>query len=351
MAHNTQYTVRVYNGSNDCYVDYTLTTPDVICCALDITCTPQPQTNCTPVNGSANVNVTGAVGTVTYLWSSGEVTSSISNKAAGTYTVTVTDGGVAGCTRTCQALITNNTTNPSVTCSKTDNTNCALPNGTATATATGVTYLWSNNATTDIITGLTAGTYTVTVTSTTTGCTNMCQAVVASTTTQPTAVCTPVANTNCTNPNGTASVSTDAASATYLWSTGSTTMSISGLSAGNYTVTVTNTANSCINTCIATITNNTTNPSVTCSKTDVTNCASPNGTATATATGVTYLWSNNATTASINDLSAGTYTVTVSTTTGCTATCQSVVGSTTTLPTASCTPTDNTNCVSPNGTQ
>lgn len=39
LAHNTQYTVRVYNGSNDCYVDYTLTTPDVICCALDITCT------------------------------------------------------------------------------------------------------------------------------------------------------------------------------------------------------------------------------------------------------------------------------------------------------------------------
>ncbi|HMT54535.1 MAG TPA: SdrD B-like domain-containing protein, partial [Saprospiraceae bacterium] len=57
-------------------------------------------------------------------------------------------------------------TPPSVTCAKTDNTNCAAPNGTATATATGVTYLWSNNATTAMITGLAANTYTVTVTST-----------------------------------------------------------------------------------------------------------------------------------------------------------------------------------------
>jgi hypothetical protein len=256
LAHNTQYTVRVYNGSNDCYVDYTLTTPDVICCALDITCTPQPQTNCTPVNGSANVNVTGAVGTVTYLWSSGEVTSSISNKAAGTYTVTVTDGGVAGCSRTCQAVITNNTTNPNVSCDKTDNTNCSTPNGTATATATGVTYLWSNNATTAMITGLAAGTYTVTVTSTTTGCINTCQSVVANATVSPTCNITVNSQPSCANLTGgdITVVPSPVGTYTYNWNDiGSGAATRTGLTGGSYTVTVTNTTTNCTGVCSVTL--------------------------------------------------------------------------------------------------
>ncbi len=339
------YTVTVTSTTTSCtatcqaVVSSTATPPTVTCAKTD-------NTNCATPNGTASATATG----VTYLWSNSATTASISGLAAGTYTVTVTST-TTSCTATCQAVISNNTINPTVTCSKTDNTNCANPNGSATATASGVTYLWSNTLTTPSITGLAAGTYTVTVTSTTTGCTATCSATVASTTTPPTAVCTPVANTNCATPNGSASVSTNATNPTYLWSTGAMTAMINNLAAGTYTVTVTDPATSCINTCEAIITNNTTNPSVTCAKTDNTNCATPNGTATATATGVTYLWSNSGTTSTITGLSNGTYTVTVtSTTTGCTATCSAIVGSTTTLPTATCSKTDNTNCATPNGT-
>ncbi len=317
-------------------------------CSVSITCNPSHQTNCTPLNGAVSTTVTGGQGNITYLWSSGETTASITGKASGTYTVTVTDDISVGCTSTCQTTINNNTTPPTVTCAKTDNSNCATPNGTATATATGVTYLWSNGGTTAMITGLSNATYTVTVTSTSTGCTNTYSAIVATTTTLPTATCTPMDNTNCATPNGSAMVTTNANQ--ILWSTGAMTASITGLSAGTYTVTVTNTTTSCTNTCQAIVGSTVTPPTVTCAKTDNSNCATPNGTATATATGVTYLWSNGGTTAMITGLSNTTYTVTVtSTTTGCTNTCSAIVATTTTLPTATCTPMDNTNCATPNG--
>jgi len=177
--HNTQYTVRIFNGSNDCFVDYVVTTPTVACCALAVMCSPQHQTNCTPINGSASVSVSGATGTVTYLWSSGEMTSSITNKAAGTYTVTVADVGVAGCTRTCQAVILNQSNAP--TCSITVNTqpNCGNLSGgdiTVVPSPAGTyTYAWSDNgAATATRTGLMGGTYTVTVTNTTSNCTGVC---------------------------------------------------------------------------------------------------------------------------------------------------------------------------------
>ncbi|MBK8054866.1 MAG: hypothetical protein IPK35_16750 [Saprospiraceae bacterium] len=225
-------------------------------CNLTVTCAPLPQTTCTPVNGSASVNVMGGQGTITYLWSSGETISSISGKAAGTYTVTVTDDFLPNCSKTCQAVITSTTTNPSVTCGKTDNSNCATPNGTATATATGVTYLWSNNATTASITGLSANTYTVTVTNTTTGCTATCSAVVVNATVNPT--CNITANTHPSCPNLTGGditvVPSPAGTYTYAWSdNGAATANRTGLTGGTYTVTVTNTTTNCTGVCNVTL--------------------------------------------------------------------------------------------------
>ncbi|MCB9309697.1 MAG: hypothetical protein H6567_06550 [Lewinellaceae bacterium] len=332
-------------GANNHTFDFGFST---ISCTLSVSCTPTPQSSCTPLNGGASVAVTGGQGTITYLWSSGETTSSISGKAAGTYTVTVTDDVLAGCTATCQAVIASTATLPTATCSKVDNTNCATPNGSASVVTNGNQILWSNGGTTATISNLSVGTYTVTVTNTTTGCTNTCQSVVATTTTLPTATCSKVDNTNCATPNGSASVVTNGNQ--ILWSNGGTTATISNLSAGTYTVTVTNTTTGCTNTCQSVVATTTTLPTATCSKVDNTNCATPNGSASVVTNGNQILWSNGGTTATISNLSAGTYTVTVTnTTTGCTNTCQSIVGNSTVTPTCSITVNSQPSCATLNG--
>jgi hypothetical protein len=250
LMHNTQYTVRIFNRRNNCCEDYTLTTPNIICssCNLMVTCSPTPQSNCTPINGSATTMVTGGQGTITYLWSSGETTSSISNKAAGTYTVTVTDSFLAGCTSTCQAVITTSVTLPTAQCSTTDNTNCASPNGSATVTTNGNQILWSTGGTNATITGLSNGTYTVTVTNTTTGCTNTCASVINNATVNPTCNITINTQPSCANLIGgdITVIPSPAGIYTYNWrDIGLGSANRTGLTGGTYTVTVTNTTSNC----------------------------------------------------------------------------------------------------------
>ncbi|MFN8339472.1 MAG: hypothetical protein U0T36_10700 [Saprospiraceae bacterium] len=216
-------------------------------------------------------------------------------------------------------------TQPTAQCAPMPNTNCATPNGSATVTTNANQILWSTGANTATITGLSNATYTVTVTNTTTGCTNTCQAVVGSTTTLPTAQCDPMPNTNCATPNGSATVTTNANQ--ILWSNGATTATITGLSANTYTVTVTNTTTGCTNTCQALVSNSTVSPTCTVAANSQASCANlTGGSATVTpspAGTYTYLWSNGATTATITNLTGGPYTVTVTNTTSqCTGVCQ-----------------------------
>ncbi|MBK8826980.1 MAG: hypothetical protein IPO26_09770 [Saprospiraceae bacterium] len=203
-----------------------------------------------------------------------------------------------------------------------------------------------------MISNLNAGTYTVTVTEPSTGCTNTCQAVVTTTTTPPTANCTPVANTNCASPNGSASVSTNATSPTYLWSNNATTMMISNLNAGTYTVTVTDPSSGCTNTCQAVVTTSTTPPTLSVNiATQNTSCTTPNGSISTTtnAANPTYVWSNGATTSGLTNLSAGTFTVTVTDgTTGCTNSGQAVITNPLS-PTCSLTATAQPSCASLTG--
>ncbi|MBK8192265.1 MAG: SprB repeat-containing protein [Lewinellaceae bacterium] len=136
-----------------------------------------------------------------------------------------------------------------------------LCNGFATGainlTATGgtgqKTFVWSNGQTTEDISGLTAGTYTVTVTDA-----NGCTKTTSATITQPTPIVLSAAPTaalcfgaadgsiNLTVTGGTPSY-------TYLWTNGFTGQDPGGLIAGTYTVTVTD-ANGCTKTTSATVT-------------------------------------------------------------------------------------------------
>lgn len=107
--------------------------------------------------------------------------------------------------------------------------------GAATALGTGgtapYTYLWSNSATTASISGLPAGTYTVTITDNV-GATATATAII----TQPSAITT-TANVNAGNIDITVTGGTPPY--TYLWSTGSINQDITVSNAGTYTLTVT----------------------------------------------------------------------------------------------------------------
>ena len=112
-------------------------------------------------NGTAIVTVSGGTSPYTYSWSNAATTQSISNLSAATYNVTVTDA--KGCTANSSYQVTQPTL---LTVSMTGTTATCI--GSASATPAGgtspYTYLWTNGATTQSISSIPAGTYTVTLT-------------------------------------------------------------------------------------------------------------------------------------------------------------------------------------------
>lgn len=194
--------------------------------------------------GNATATPTGGIAPYTYLWSSGSTWQSATGLAAGTYTVTVTDAN--GCTATGSATIGEYTPGLELLVTGTDVSCNGGADGTALAQAFGgtgnYTYLWSNGATTAAVSGLTAGTYFVTVTA---GSEATPGVVVIN---EPTAVSLTGTVTDASSgANGSVTVSAFGGTApyTYLWSGGNqTTSNISNLAAGAYTCTVTD-ANGC----------------------------------------------------------------------------------------------------------
>ncbi|NDA88453.1 MAG: hypothetical protein EBY14_13225 [Betaproteobacteria bacterium] len=156
---------------------YTVTVTDANGCTAQTSVTiTQPQAglalSTTQVNvlcfgnntGSINLTVTGGTPVYTYAWSNNTTQEDPQNLASGSYTVTVTDAN--GCTAQTSVTITQPATALSVSATP---QNILCLNGTGAVTSTPVggvppyTYSWTNNATTQNITGMQAGTYTVTV--------------------------------------------------------------------------------------------------------------------------------------------------------------------------------------------
>lgn len=98
----------------------------------------------------------------------------------------------------------------------------------------GLTYLWSNGATTQSITATTSGSYAVTITESAL-CNSTSSSIVVSV--NPSQVPTVSASSTVVGCAGTVTL-TSTAAASYLWSTGETTQSISVMSSGSYSVTI-----------------------------------------------------------------------------------------------------------------
>ncbi len=114
-------------------------------------------------NGYATASVTGGTAPFTFIWSNGATTSSISNLASGGYTVTVTDG--LGCIASVQVTITQPPALIGNVVSTPDN---GSNNGSINLSPQGGTqpysYAWSTGDNTQDISGLAAGSYSVTIT-------------------------------------------------------------------------------------------------------------------------------------------------------------------------------------------
>lgn len=301
--------------------------------------------------GAATVSVTGGTAAYTYAWSpSGGTAATATGLATGVYTCTVTDAN------SCTTSQTFNITQPSSLAAGTMQTNvlCAGGNnGDAMVMVSGgspsYTYSWApSGGTAAMASGLTAGTYTCTITDA-----NGCQLTQTFTITAPSAmtVSTGQGNPTCNAGNdgsATVTVSGGAGSYTYSWSpSGGTAASASGLTAGTYTCTITD-----ANLCTATQTFNLTEPAAitaTASQNDVSCFGGSDGDAMVTASGGTgsysYSWSPSGGTAAMaSGLTAGLYTCTITDANSCVGTQTFTIGEPSLLVASTTTSTNPTTC-------
>lgn len=290
----------------------------------------QPPNICFGSSTSITVNVSGGLGSNTYLWNTGATTSSI-NAGAGNYCVTVTD--IGGCiTNACVTIIQN----PQISVSIGTPPNIC-PGASTTITAAGAggqtpySYLWNTGETSQSVLKP-AGTYTVTLSDATGSLCSATSSITISAVSAITATMT-FNNVSCFGTsNGAALVYATGGGGgyTYLWApSGGTNASATQLGPGTYTVTVTDLVG-CTKSGNVTIIQPAAPVTLTITNTNNLCFGDSVGTATAIANGGTapyyYYWSYNGdTTDIITGLPADTYTVTIADNTGCAASSSVVV--------------------------
>ncbi|MFK8103422.1 MAG: LamG-like jellyroll fold domain-containing protein [Saprospiraceae bacterium] len=237
------YTVFVHDA-NGCITtqDFTITELPPLVLSFDST-----DVSCNGfLDGTIDLTVTGGTTPYTYLWSAaGQTTQDLTALGAGTYTVTVTDAN------TCTSIDVVTINEPLVLTATVDSTD-VICNGTNTGSANltvgggsgSYNFVWSNGATTEDLTNIGAGVYTVTVTDA-----NACSVILNTTVNEPTVLQAQLFtnDVNCFGNNDgemNVIVSGGTAGYNYLWSNGITNTTVAGLSPGNYTLTVTD-ANAC----------------------------------------------------------------------------------------------------------
>lgn len=285
-------------------------------------------------NGTATVNPTGGSGPYTVTWSNGDAGNTADSLAAGAYIVHIAD--VNGCafdstiTITAPTVLAPSLVNYATTPGGTDIACNGQTTGKVKVIASGgtspYTYSWNTGATLDSIINRAAGIYTVVITDAK-GCTSS----LTDTLTEPAALTNPwsIRNVACKGESSgyiIAHVAGGSPSYTYTWAPAiSTTDSAYRIPAGFYQLTVTD-LNGCSRVDTITITEPSTLvplilPSTYIGAVNLRCFGDSSGSATVNVFGgtapFTYSWSDGSTTASINNLSAGSIKVLVVDDNGC----------------------------------
>ncbi|MFT6166245.1 MAG: gliding motility-associated-like protein [Vicingaceae bacterium] len=282
-------------------------------------------------DGTASVTVTGGTTPYSYSWPSGDTTANDTGLTQGTYVVTVTDFN--NCTSTSTVIITEPDLLTSTISAFTAVSCNGGVNGTATVTASGgtnpYTYAWPSGTLAATETGLSQGTYVVTVTDS-----NNCISTSSIIITEPSVLTSAIGtstNVSCNGgADGTASVTVTGGTTpySYSWPSGDTTANDTGLTQGTYVVTVTD-FNNCTSIDTVIITEPDLLTSTISAFTAVSCNGGANGTATVTASGgttpYTYAWPSGTPTANETGLSQGTYVVTVTDFNNCTSTSSIII--------------------------
>ena len=263
-----------------------------------------------------NIILTAQSNINNYLWNTGATTQTVN--VNNTATMVVTCSNVCGSAQASQTIsISPSSINASI---NSNSITCfGLTNGSASLTVNGGTAPYSYNwlpggISYANINNLSAGDYSVTVTDV-----NNCSVTKTVNISQPTDMIANVTNTaaTCSGNNGSALATVNGGTSpyTYSWTPGNqNNASITNLSNGSYTVTITDN-NGCVKTAITTLVgNNTINAVI--NTTNVSCFNGSNGKAEATVNSnnppFTFNWQTSAaTTSSVNNLTAGVYTVSI----------------------------------------
>lgn len=246
---NTQTAVGLYarryfvsvTDSNGCYNRDTVDVINPPKIQLDVVTT---DATCGQNNGTATLSILSGVPPYKWYWTNGDTTLTATNLSAGIYIATVEDA--ENCSNIIPALV-NNTNAPTASINSETPVSCfGLDDGAIDVDVTGgqtpYAFKWSNQATTEDISGLEPGPYELMVMGND-SCISFARGIVD----EPDPILVDVEGfeSYCGLPAGSAIASAIGGSGpkSYVWSTGGTNPTVNNLSAGVYTVDVSDTNN------------------------------------------------------------------------------------------------------------
>lgn len=309
-------TFKVAYKASTC-VFYEYVKPEVVPVPLTASIEANAVTCFGSTDGRVSTLVSGGIAPYSYLWSNGATTSAIENVAAGNYSVLVFDamGSEINMSATVlgpsQIVISGQLT-PAL---------CAQSNGAINITVSGgngdYSYSWAHGPLTEDVSGLTSGSYQVTVTDSN-GCISKMPFFISS---KSPIKATSVANTLDCHEKGKGIISLNTWGGsepyTFVWSNGATTQNLEGLNVGTYRVTITD-AEGCKLEHSVSVSQKVFYVSAAVSQAD---CSNEGGSVVLNPQNGTgpYIaeWSNGLTGMQINNLTPGSYMVLVTDANGC----------------------------------